>query len=58
MEQEVLGKVAKEMTEIFKHMDIGILYRIPEKLRKKLAKIQDKSYEFHYDKTKPLIRFL
>ena len=54
MEQEVLGKVAVEMIEIFKYMDIGILYRIPEKLRKKLAKIRDKNYQFHYDKTKPL----
>ena len=54
MEEILYKKVAVEMTEIFKHLDIGILYQIPLKLRKKLATIKAPGYEFHYDKTKSL----
>jgi len=54
MDENVVNRVATEMTEIFKHMDVGIVHRIPANLRKKLEKIRDKNYEFHYDNKKPL----
>lgn len=54
MEDKLYSKVATELTEIFKHMDIGLLYRIPQKLRDKLEEIKDKNYNFHYESSKPL----
>ncbi|MBR2290278.1 MAG: hypothetical protein IJ867_06820 [Clostridia bacterium] len=54
MEDKVYARVATEMTEIFKYLDIGLLYRIPKVLRDKLVETRDRDYVFQYDTGKSL----